>query len=78
MPREFSSPYLSDATWRIVIVCARCQRRGDYSRATLLAKYGDVSMPELLLKVAADGGCKPAGNPRAAYESDQCRVRYEL
>jgi hypothetical protein len=31
-----------------------CKRKGQYLRETLLAKYGDGPLPDLLRKVAAD------------------------
>jgi hypothetical protein len=58
MVREYTSPYLSDVPEGTMIRfgCDRlvCKRKGQYLRETLLAKYGDGPLPDLLNKVAAD------------------------
>lgn len=76
--REFSSPYLSDpGRDPIVIICTRCNRRGRYSRASLLEKYGDVAMPSLPMKVAADRGCYIA-KLNSLNSRERCAAAYEL
>ena len=40
---------------RVVIECRECNRRGDYSTARLLQRYGaDIAMPDLRNELAAD------------------------
>jgi hypothetical protein len=42
-------------TDRLVVACSRCDRRGRYSLAKLIAKYGpDKPGPELLCELSAD------------------------
>lgn len=42
----------------IVVTCARCNRRGQYKRETLLAVFpADTQMPSLLAPIAAWRGC---------------------
>jgi hypothetical protein len=58
MARQYTSPYLSDVPEGTMVRfgCDRlvCKRKGQYLRETLLAKYGDGPLPDLLRKVAAD------------------------
>ena len=52
-------------------ICDKCSRKGQYRKATLVAKFGpDVVMPDLLHKVA---DC-PRWNPMRGG----CSVRYDL
>jgi hypothetical protein len=73
--RKYTSPYLSDVPEGTMIKfgCERlvCKRKGQYRRETLLAKYGDGPLPDLLTKVAA--GC-----PRQkAITGARCGVIYD-
>jgi hypothetical protein len=60
---DFRVPTLS-------IECELCGRRGRYNVAKLMAKYGDMKLPELR-HVLAD--C-PKSRSRSIH--DRCRVRY--
>lgn len=56
MAGEYTSPYLSDVPEGTMIrfTCDRCPRRGRYLRETLLEKFGDMPLPTVLTKIAAD------------------------
>ena len=44
-----------------MVVCDRWNRRGEFKRETLLAKYGpDAQMTGLEAQIAADAGCADA------------------
>ena len=60
---DFRAPTLS-------IECEACGRRGRYSVARLIERYGDMKLPDLRHVLAA---C-----PKAQSQSihDRCRVRY--
>lgn len=51
------------------LACDRCDRKGQYRKATLIAEYGeDVATPDLLHKIAK---C-----PRRGAMGDACGVYY--
>jgi hypothetical protein len=59
-------------TFRVKLLCAKCERRGDYATAHLIQRFGgDVSMVDLLAKLSND--C-----PRrvANHGMDLCGARY--
>jgi hypothetical protein len=45
------------------IACARCGRVGGYRRETLAARFGDATLPDVLIALAA---CEHRGNYRRA------------
>lgn len=45
---------ISEAAERIIIDCKVCDRRGDYGRGSLLKRYGDIALPDLLALLASD------------------------
>lgn len=50
---------------RIRIECGPCGRRGDYSVARLVARYGpDMRLPDLLAKLSADCPGRRGVTPR--------------
>jgi hypothetical protein len=49
------------------IVCDRCDRRGVYRKATLLERFGDMGIPEVIGKIAA---C-----PRRGQYHDGCKAK---
>ena len=56
----------------VEIGCDRCERKGRYSRARLIAKHGpSIRLPDLLRKIAAD--CLKSGG----LGNDMCGARYE-
>lgn len=60
----------------VAIACRFCERRGVYKRANLIARYGDIGLPELLTILAAD--CPRNGNmshPCSPYFPDLARGR---
>ncbi len=69
MPRN-GAWWLSEETepW-VKIKCEKCGRAGRYATARLLAKFGDIGMPDLLGRLSADcvGQTEFAGRCYAAY-----------
>lgn len=64
------------STWpheRVTLACTLCGRHGSYAKATLLSRYGDIAMPDLLQMIAADAGCDLARNPT---NIERCRAVY--
>jgi hypothetical protein len=55
----------------LTIVCEPCGRRGRHRVQRLIAKYGDVRLPELKTTIA---DCPKA---RAFSIHDRCKVKYE-
>ena len=55
----------------LTIVCAPCGRRGRYSVARLIERYGDAQLPGLRAEIT---GCPKA---RSVSFRDPCRARYE-
>lgn len=70
MARSYTSQTLGECRREVIrLVCARCGRKGQYRRETLLAKYGpDVTMPDLRHKIA---NC-----PKNGALGTTCGVRY--
>ena len=66
----------------IVVLCEKCNRRGEYKRETLLARYGpDMSMPSLHQHIAADAGCglaRGAINKRDLTVPFLCGIKYDV
>jgi hypothetical protein len=69
----------------VVVVCAKCQRRGEYRKATLLAVFGpDVQLPSLLPMIAAWRGCGLASAYLAMSDQQratgwrECRISYDV
>lgn len=56
---RYTAPTLStlDPAAPVRIACRRCDRRGRYRLATLMARYGDALLPEVLRFLARDCGC---------------------
>jgi hypothetical protein len=53
------------------LACSKCDRSGQYRRATLIKKYGaEISLPELLHKIA--GSCPKMD----ALGNDPCGAHY--
>lgn len=42
---------------RVTISCARCGRRGVYTKRALLARHGDIGLPDLLARIVTGAGC---------------------
>ncbi len=56
----------------VQVVCDRCERKGRYRGARLIAKHGpDIRLPDLLREIAAN--CPKAGG----LGNDMCGARYE-
>jgi hypothetical protein len=55
MPRS-GAAVLSDypMAFRLAIACDKCERAGAYQAAGLIERWGDIGLPELLGKLAAD------------------------
>lgn len=73
--RPYASPYLSDVPegTMIRVKCDRndCGRKGQYRRETLIERYGDGPLPDVLTKIASD--C-----PRLhAITGARCGIVYE-
>jgi hypothetical protein len=51
---RYTAPPLSDFPFDMVrLACTRCQRRGQYRKATLIDRFGpDIVGPDLLTKIA--------------------------
>jgi hypothetical protein len=69
---RYSSATLAECERPMIrLICDKCGRKGQYRKATLVAKFGpDIVMPDLLHKVA---DC-PHWNPMRGG----CSVRYDL
>ena len=51
------------------LICSRCDRKGQYRKATLIDLYGpDITMPDLRHLIAK---CERSGRP-----GERCGVRY--
>lgn len=60
MPRD-GALLISDHPGEYVeIACTKCDRRGRYLKTTLIAKYGDIGLPDLRHDLAK--GCQKLGN----------------
>lgn len=71
--RPFKSPYLSDhAGGKIAVTCPDCGLSRRYDATDLLLKISDISMPDLLPRIARAEGCPRPGNIRLP----QCLLRY--
>ena len=56
----------------IELACAKCDRRGRYAKARLIAEHGGaIGLPDLRMRLAAD--CPRARRP---IGNDLCGVRY--
>lgn len=54
------------------LACSKCNRRGRYAKARLIAQYGaEIGLPDLRMRLAAD--CPRAQRP---IGNDLCGVRY--
>ena len=71
MPRQ-GAVTLSDLITTLTLVCARCERRGVYSVARLMAKHGDARLTDLRSFLTAD--C-----PKRAKRSidAQCEAKFD-
>lgn len=57
---------------KIEIVCQQCQRRGSYSVAKLIAKYGsDMILTEVRRQILLDARCPDVDNT-----SNICRAKF--
>lgn len=75
--------HLSDMGQRIIKVrCDQCDRRGVYRADRLLARFGDMTGPEVLLEIGKQGGCPKAINPPPTtdinYNDRRCRIMFDL
>ena len=72
---EPPDPRLSDFAGRkVIVLCKKCGLRKQYDANAMLAKIGDVRLPELRLKLAEAEGCDKTKN---AYY-DRCALRYDV
>jgi hypothetical protein len=56
----------------VALACSKCERRGRYRKASLVAIHGaEIGLPDLRMRLAGD--CPRA---RHAVGSDLCGVRY--
>lgn len=73
---------LSDLVGRLYVECEQCQRSGRYRVDRLLAEYGDLPLQDIMLAIAAKGGCPGAVDPPGPYEANyfakRCRIRRRL
>lgn len=57
---------------KISIQCRQCQRKGVYTVAKLMARYGtEITLPSLKDEIVADAGC-----PQARSMTDPCKATY--
>lgn len=65
MPKDGTYRLVEYPAPRIVIECSKCNRRGDYSVARLLQRFGaDMPMPTLLRELSGDCDEHRALRPR--------------
>lgn len=71
--RPFKSPYLSDHIGgKIAVTCPDCGLSRRYDATELLLKISDISLPDLLPRIARAEGCQRPGDIRAP----QCQLHY--
>lgn len=56
---------------KLEIECSRCSRRGSYTVGNLIAKHGDIVLPEVLRLVALEGKC-----PHVGDQFDGCKAKF--
>lgn len=70
---------LSELVGRLEVECEQCHRRGRYRVDLLLAKHGDLPLIDIMLAIAAEGGCHGAIKPPNPYDPNyatrRCRIR---
>jgi hypothetical protein len=66
----------------IVMVCARCGRRGEYRREHLIEEFGNsIDMPSFLAVFAHSRGCglaKPNPSQFDLTRAPECLIRYDI
>jgi hypothetical protein len=76
---RYSAPKISEFPFEMVrLACDRCSRRGQYRRATLIARFGpDTVGPEVLRQIANCTGGITSGQWSAcgAYYADLVRSK---
>lgn len=81
-PSKRSWLILSDLVGRLEVECEQCQRSGSYRVDRLLAEHGDLPIADIMLAIAAEGGCPGSVNPAGPYEANyavrRCRIRRML
>lgn len=73
MPRDGSRTLSDLASDRLIISCAKCERRGSYSVERLWRARGDLALAPFLAELTAD--C-PRAKAFSVY--DRCGARYEF
>jgi hypothetical protein len=58
---------------KVVVECPECGMRRQYDAAAMLARIGDIRLPELRLKIAAAEGCDRVGN----QFYNRCMLRFD-
>lgn len=56
---------------KLNIICDRCERHGSYAVSSLIAKYGDIVLPEVLRLIALEGKC-----PHVGDQFDGCKAKF--
>lgn len=73
---------LSDLLGRLEVECEQCKRSGRYRVDRLLAEHGDLPIADIMLAIAAKGGCPGAVDPPGPYDANygvrRCRIRRRL
>src|SRR3546814_6465665 len=57
---------------KVIVECARCGMRRQYDANEMLARIGDIRLPELRLKIARAEGCERV--EKSFY--DRCRLAF--
>lgn len=73
--REFTSRYLSDLDPddRINIACRRCDRKGRTTARKMIARHGDIALPDALKAEANASSCPNKNAPHP----DRCSPYFD-